>query len=233
VSDPILVFRAVSKVYAIPGGRERFALRDVSVTVGKGRRIAVIGRSGSGKSTFLHLAAGIDEPSRGEVELAGHRIGIMTEGDRTRLRRDAVGLVFQFFYLLPHLSVRDNVLLPRWIAGETDRSGEARAMDLLARVGLEDRAADPVQKLSGGEMQRVAICRALVRRPPLLLADEPTGNLDDESSRAVMDLLLGLSADEGSALVYVTHSVELAALADERWTLVSGSLRVEPPAPGA
>jgi ABC-type lipoprotein export system ATPase subunit len=150
----------------------------------------------------------------------------LSEAERTRLRRDAIGLVFQFFYLLPHLALRDNVALPALIAGEAPAAFEPRVMDLLARVGLADRARDPVQKLSGGEMQRVAIARALLRRPRLLLADEPTGNLDDANGRAVMQLLLALAAEEGTTLLYVTHSREFASLADATWEIHSGVLEI-------
>jgi putative ABC transport system ATP-binding protein len=196
----------------------------VSFEVATGRRVAVVGRSGSGKSTLLHLAAGIDLPTEGAVVVEGRELGRLSDRERTRLRRDAIGLVFQFFHLLPHLSVRDNVALPELIAGGRPAAFEPRVVTLLERVGLPDRAGDPVSKLSGGEMQRVAICRALLRRPRLLLADEPTGNLDDASGRAVMELMLALAAEEGSTLVYVTHSREFAALADETWALQSGVL---------
>jgi putative ABC transport system ATP-binding protein len=225
--DPAaLEFRNVTKRYELDGGAVLDALRGVSFAVPPGRKVAITGRSGSGKSTILHLAAGIDTPSTGEVLVAGRDLARMGEVERSLLRRDGVGLVFQFFHLLPHLSVRDNVLLPAWIAGDRSREAVTRAEDLLARVGLRTRAGDPVVKLSGGEMQRVALCRALLRRPRLLLADEPTGNLDDDNSRAVMDLLLRLAEEEGSALIYVTHSRELAALADETWRIGSGVLEV-------
>ena len=220
----VLTFDKVSKTYRLADGRLHHALHQVSAEVTEGSRIAVIGRSGSGKSTFLHLAAGIDSPSEGRVELLGHDLGALPEAERTRLRRDSIGFVFQFFHLLGHLSVLDNVLLPCWIAGDPVDARRRRAGELLERVGLAARAADNVQKLSGGEMQRVAICRALVRRPTLLLADEPTGNLDDDNSRLVMDLLLRLASEEGSTLVYVTHSLELAGLAGARWRLHSGTL---------
>jgi ABC-type lipoprotein export system ATPase subunit len=220
-----LAFRQVTRTFLREGGAPHDALRDVSFAIEQGRRVAVIGRSGSGKSTLLHLAAGIDLPTRGAVELMGRDLARLPEGEATRIRRDTVGLVFQFFHLLPHLGVLENVLLPAWIAGEGRSAGmEDRGRGLLARVGLEDRAGDSVQKLSGGEMQRVAICRALLRRPRLLLADEPTGNLDDDTGRRVMDLLLELAASERSTLVYVTHSMELAALADVVLRLHSGRL---------
>ena len=221
---PVLAMERASKVYRLAGGASFTALREASAVVATGRAVAVIGRSGSGKSTLLHIAAGIDEPTSGQVRLLGRDLAAMGDRERTLARRASVGLVFQFFHLLPHLPVVDNVLVPALIAGEDPRRHEPRARDLLARVGLETRAAQPVQQLSGGEMQRVAICRALLRRPRLLLADEPTGNLDEENGFRVMELLLGLARDEGSALVYVTHSRELAALADETWRIHSGVL---------
>jgi ABC-type lipoprotein export system ATPase subunit len=221
--DAVLALDRVSRSYALPGGRSHAALSGASLQVPAGRTVSITGRSGSGKSTLLHLAAGIDSPTSGRVLLLGRDLGALGDRERTLARRDAVGLVFQFFHLLPHLSVRDNVLVPALIGGR-EPGDEARAAALLARVGLEGRDAQPVQQLSGGEMQRVAICRALLRRPRLLLADEPTGNLDEVSGLAVMELLLGIAREEGSALVYVTHSRELAGLADEHWRLHDGLL---------
>ncbi len=221
---PALAFDRVSKVYDTFGSNSRFALREVSFAVPEGRKVAVVGRSGSGKSTLLHLAAGIDVPTKGEVRVLDRDLGELSEETRTLLRRDEMGLVFQFFYLMPHLSVRDNVALPALIAGERPVDYGPRVHGLLERVGLADRAEDAVEKLSGGEMQRVAICRALLRRPRLLLADEPTGNLDDENGQMVMDLMLALASEEGTTLLYVTHSREFAALADEIWELHSGVL---------
>lgn len=221
---PALAFRHVSKVYDAAPGAGRFALRDVSFEIPLGTKVAIVGRSGSGKSTLLHLAAGIDVPTQGEVSIGGRNLFSLSERARTLLRRDEVGLVFQFFYLLPHLSVRDNVALPEFIAGVPVSKFDGRVFELLGRVGLLDRAGDNIQKLSGGEMQRVAICRALLRKPRLLLADEPTGNLDDDNSQLVMDLMLKLASEEGSTLVYVTHSPDLASLADQVWKLHSGVL---------
>jgi ABC-type lipoprotein export system ATPase subunit len=218
----VLTFRDVRRDYATAGGAVLHALRGVSGEVPPQAAIAVTGRSGSGKSTLLHLAAGIDEPTGGEVILLGRPLGPLPDRERTRLRRDGVGLVFQFFHLLPHLSALDNVLVPALVAGDPRREAERRARALLARVGLAERERDGVEKLSGGERQRVALCRALLRRPRLVLADEPTGNLDEENGQRVMDLLLGVAREEGSAVLYVTHSRELALLADEVWTLHSG-----------
>jgi ABC-type lipoprotein export system ATPase subunit len=224
VIPPVLSFHGVSREYRSAGGAVLRALRDASGDVLPGQVVAVTGRSGSGKSTLLHLAAGIDAPSAGEVLLMGRPLAALSDRERTMLRRDHVGLVFQFFHLLPHLSGLENVLVPALVAGDPPGPSETRARALLARVGLDGRADDPVQKLSGGELQRVALCRALLRRPRVLLADEPTGNLDEETGRAVLDLLLGLARGEGSAVLYVTHSAELAAAADTVWTLHSGVL---------
>jgi ABC-type lipoprotein export system ATPase subunit len=223
-SGPVLSFRGVSRVYRQACGTALHALRDVTCDVAPGRRVSLMGRSGSGKSTFLHLAAGIDLPSEGSVSVLGRDLAALSERDRTLLRRDGIGQVFQFFHLLPQLSVRDNVALPEMIAGGRHADYQPRVRELLARVDLAGRAGDPVRNLSGGEMQRVALCRALLRKPRLLLADEPTGNLDDENGRLVMDLLLELAAEEGTALVYVTHDTELASLADETWRIHSGIL---------
>jgi putative ABC transport system ATP-binding protein len=221
---PLLAFLGVSKSYPRDSGAPLHALRDASCEIAAGERVAITGRSGSGKSTFLHLAAGIDVPTSGRVEASGRDLAALSERQRTLHRRDQVGLVFQFFHLLPHLSVHDNVALPEMIAAGRPAAYEPRVRELLEQVGLADRARDPAQKLSGGEMQRVAICRALVRRPALLLADEPTGNLDDATGRQVMELLLRLTAAEGSTLVYVTHDLELAALAGRRLRIHSGLL---------
>lgn len=167
--------------------------------------------------------AGIETPTAGSVRVQGQELSTLSDRDRSLLRRDNVGLVFQFFHLVPHLSVAENVQLPAMIAG--DLSGyRQRARELLERVELADRAGDAVDQLSGGEMQRVAICRALLRRPAILLADEPTGNLDDATGRLVMELMSELVGEQGVTLVYVTHSEELAAGADRTLRLKSGSL---------
>ncbi len=224
MSDSALSFDDVSKRYGDSGVGVRTALAAVSFDVARGETIAIVGRSGSGKSTLLHLAAGIDLPTSGRVRAFGRDLAGMTERERARFRRDDVGLVFQFFHLMPHLSVRENVALPALIARSKPAVFEPRVRDLLERVSLADRAKDSVQELSGGEMQRVAICRALVRRPRLLLADEPTGNLDDLTGRSVMDLMMQLVSDEGATLVFVTHSAEMASRADTVWSLHSGRL---------
>ena len=224
MSDPVLSFRGVSKFYDQADGGVRRVLRDITIDFFLGSTAAIVGRSGSGKSTFLHLAAGIDLPTGGEIWMLGKNIADLSDRGRTLQRRETVGMVFQFFHLLPHLNVQDNVALPELIAGGRPSEFERRVVGLLERVGLGDRSKEAVHKLSGGEMQRVAICRALLRKPRLLLADEPTGNLDDSNARLVMDLLLRLAAEEGSTLIYVTHDHDLASLADEIWHLHSGIL---------
>lgn len=222
-----LSFHNVAKVFPNEDGIQHSVLKNITFDVPTGQKIAIIGRSGSGKSTLLHLAAGIDVPSTGDIWIGGKNIATFSESQRTQLRRNQIGLVFQFFYLLPHLSVADNVALPDLIAGVSQKEFLPRVMELLKKVGLDHRAGDTVQKLSGGEMQRIALCRAILRKPTLLLADEPTGNLDDENSRLVMDLLFELTSENKSTLLYVTHSQELAAKADKTWTLHGGNFDMQ------
>lgn len=222
MEPPALEFEKVTRRFPAPSGEPRTVLADLDLTVAAGESVAVVGRSGTGKSTFLHLAAGIDRPSAGAIRVAGREISDLAEPARAALRRDHIGLVFQFFHLLPHLDVAENVALPAMIAGEAPPAG--RVDELLARVDLTDRRHDAVTTLSGGEQQRVALCRALLRRPKLLLADEPTGNLDDETGRRVFDLLLSLVAADGATLVLVTHSPELAARADRALRMRGGAL---------
>lgn len=227
--DDILRLESVGMAWDDVGseGVGRTVLDGVDLRLGRGEAVALVGRSGSGKSTLLHVAAGIAVPTTGRVVLAGHDLVNAGEESRTRLRRDHVGLVFQFFHLLPHLSLRENVAVPGWIAGDDPERTRERTDRLLGRVGLLDRAGDAVGRLSGGEQQRVALCRALLRAPALVLADEPTGSLDDRTGSEVMDLLLELVRDEGGSLLYVTHSRELAARADRSWRLVDGRLQAE------
>jgi putative ABC transport system ATP-binding protein len=211
----------VSKEYA-EGGESRRVLHEAELSVEEGEFVAIRGRSGSGKSTVLNLVAGIDRPSSGEVVVDGVPLGALSPTERTLFRRDHVGIVFQFFNLIPTLDVLENVLLPAELAGE--RSGRARALELLDRVGLADRAASFPDRLSGGEQQRVAIARALVRGPRLLLADEPTGNLDDATSATVLGLLDALTRQAGRTLLLATHSREVAALADRVLTIDQGRI---------
>lgn len=221
-TTPALRMEGASKSYRRPGGPPLVALHPASLTLEPGTATAVVGRSGSGKTTLLHLAAGIDVPDQGRVQVAGRELGRMGDRERALFRRDHVGMVFQFFRLLAHLTVEENVTLPARIAGDLARH-RPRARKLLERVGLGDRAGDRIDGLSGGEQQRVAICRALLRSPSLILADEPTGALDDESAAVVMELILEIAAEEGKTLLYVTHSPVAAALAERTLELASGA----------
>jgi putative ABC transport system ATP-binding protein len=208
-------------------GRElRHVLLDASLEVGEGEFVAIRGRSGSGKSTVLNLVAGIDLPSSGEIYFGETALSRLGAHERTLLRRDQIGFVFQFFNLIPTLRVLENVLLPAELSGRDSagRDGARRAAELLERVGLADRAASYPDRLSGGEQQRVAIARALVRDPRLVLADEPTGNLDDATGAAVMGLLDAITRRSGKTLLLATHSREVAALADRVLTIEGGRL---------
>ena len=182
--------------------------------------MAIRGRSGSGKSTVLNLVAGIDRPTSGEIFFGETALGRLSPRERTLLRRDQMGFVFQFFNLIPTLSVLENVLLPAELAGLRGLRG--RALELLERVGLGDRPGAFPDRLSGGEQQRVAIARALVRDPRLVLADEPTGNLDDATGASVLELLDSVTRRAGKTLLLVTHSREVAALADRELTIEGG-----------
>jgi predicted ABC-type transport system involved in lysophospholipase L1 biosynthesis ATPase subunit len=198
------------------------ALRDVDLDVGAGELVALVGRSGSGKSTLLHLAGGLDQPDDGTVRFDGRDLAPLSIGDRAKLRRRDIGFVFQFFHLIPTLTVRENVELPLLLDGVKP---DGRVRDLLDHVELAHRADHLPGELSGGEMQRAAIARALVARPRLLLADEPTGNLDSTTGAAVLDLLISEVRGNGVALVLVTHDDEVAARADRTHTLLDGRLQ--------
>jgi putative ABC transport system ATP-binding protein len=195
-------------------------LHPTSFRIDRGRAVAITGPSGSGKSTLLGLIAGLDAPTSGSIRLDGTDITRIGEEELARLRGEMVGIVFQFFHLLPSLTAFENVLVPLEIAGARRPSDRARA--LLADVGLVDRGHHYPSQLSGGEQQRVAIARALANDPPIVLADEPTGNLDSATGRQVIDLLMAVNRTRGRTLVLVTHDPELAALADEIIVLRDG-----------
>ncbi len=228
MNETPLIFRDVSLQYVRGDARPSPVLDRVSFGLPAATSVALVGTSGSGKSTLLHLAAGILTPSSGSIELAGQEISALDEKSRTLLRRRNLGLVFQFFHLLPHLSVAENIALPAWVAGGGNPEVDARLDHLLQRVGLDDRRDDAVGRLSGGEMQRIAICRALLLKPRIVLADEPTGSLDEKTGGSIMDLLLEMVADDGGSLLYVTHDRDLAARADHLWHLHDGRLATEP-----
>jgi putative ABC transport system ATP-binding protein len=189
------------------------ALRGVDARVADGEFVAIMGPSGSGKSTLLHILGGLDRPTAGTVAIHGRRYDDLPDKELTRLRGEVFGFVFQFFNLLPTLTAAENVLLPALVAGEPPSDYADRVDQLLALVGLRDRAAHRPSEMSGGEQQRVAIARALLRRPQVLLADEPTGNLDSTSGGVVLGLLRTL-VDDGQTVVMVTHDAGAAALAD-------------------
>ncbi len=190
------------------------ALDGVSLDIAAGEMVAIMGPSGSGKSTMLHLLGALETPTHGEISLGGRRYDNLGDAGLTRLRRERIGFVFQFFNLLPALSAEENVLLPGLISGRRDEATRDRARSLLARVGLSHRTTHLPSELSGGEQQRVSIARALLTEPALLLADEPTGNLDSRSSAQVLELLRDLNRDEGQTLVIVTHDPGAAAIAE-------------------
>jgi len=200
-------------------------LDGIDLAIRRGEFVAILGPSGSGKSTLLALMAGLDRPSEGEVVLDGERIDTMTEDRLALLRRHKVGFVFQSFQLLGNLTARENVLLPLELLGARDARG--RVEGLLAAVGLAERGHHYPSQLSGGEQQRVALARAFAPRPALLLADEPTGNLDGATGRRVLDLLTDLRAETGATLVLVTHDPAVAGRADRRVHLVDGRIARE------
>jgi putative ABC transport system ATP-binding protein len=200
----------------------------IDLTIAQGEAVAIVGPSGSGKSTLLGLLAGLDRPSEGSVLVLGQPLEALDEDGLALLRRDHLGFVFQTFQLLTNLTARENVLLPLELHGVRDAA--ARCDELLARVGLGARGHHYPSQLSGGEQQRVALARAFAPRPHILLADEPTGNLDPKTGSAVLDLLLELREQFGSTLVVVTHDERIAARADRRIRIDTGKLSAEPPA---
>lgn len=210
------------------GGASRDVLRGVSFEVKSGELVAIVGRSGSGKSTLLNLIAGIDRPSRGSVRIGGRDISALNERDRTLFRRASVGFVFQFFNLLPTLTVEENVRLPLELGPGSRGAGREPARKLLQAVGLGDRAHDFPDHLSGGEQQRVAIARALVHAPALVLADEPTGALDAENGGRILELLVSLARHGGTTVLLVTHSADVARAADRTLVVEAGGIARAP-----
>jgi putative ABC transport system ATP-binding protein len=212
-ADPAIRAAGLTKVYR-QGETEVRALDGVDLEVGRGEMVAIMGPSGSGKSTLLHIIGALDSPTAGTVAISGRRYDGLDDNELTLLRRDSIGFVFQFFNLLPTLTAEENVLLPALIAGEGDEARRRRAGELLDRVGLAGRADHLPTQLSGGEQQRVSIARALLLEPQLVLADEPTGNLDSRSEAEVLGLLRELNQSEGHTIVIVTHDPAAAAIGD-------------------
>lgn len=214
----------MSKSFA--GPRNKTVLSGISLDVGQGEYIAVMGESGIGKSTLLNLIAGLDRPDAGNVSLGGTDLTALDDDALTVLRRQHMGFVFQAFHVLPYLSVAQNVALPLALNGVADADMQARVAHMLAEVGLGEHATSMPRELSGGETQRVAIARALVHRPHLVLADEPTGNLDPESAAQVLELLRQCVKEEGAAGILITHSRAAAATADRIYMLTGSGLKV-------
>ena len=214
----------VRKVYP-QGDNEIIALAGISLDIAKGSFAVIMGPSGSGKSTLLHLIGGLDRPSSGELLIDGRLIGQLADDQVTLFRRRKIGFVFQFFNLLPTLTALENVALPLVLDGRSKVEAQERARTLLQKVGLEERKKHLPEELSGGEIQRVAMARALAFDPPILLADEPTGNLDSKNGEAILSLLRRISREDGCTVVMVTHSEEAAGYGDRRIYLRDG--RVE------
>jgi ABC-type lipoprotein export system ATPase subunit len=228
--SPVLQLVSVDKTYR-RGGEPVRVLVDFDLTLQAGEFVVVTGPSGAGKSTLLHVAGGLDAPDSGTVAVAGQDMWSMSPGARAAFRRRNLGFVFQFFNLVPMLTAVENVSLPLVLDGLPVRKADARAEELLHRVGLGNRARHRPAELSGGQMQRVAVARALVARPSMVLADEPTGNLDSQSSIEVLDLLRSLSDEDGTAVVMVTHDPTAACYGSRELHLVDGrvdGVEVEP-----
>lgn len=225
----VLGLDGVEKIYN-PGTPARVAvLEGADLSLAAGQVAALVAPSGAGKSTLLHVAGLLDRPGAGEVRIEGRAVTGLDERVRTLLRRDAIGFVYQFHHLLPEFSALENVALPQRAAGAPKAAAEARARELLESVGLGHRLAHRPGELSGGEQQRVALARALANRPRLLLADEPTGNLDPETSAQMFEMLMGLVRETGLAALIATHNPELAGRMDRRLRLEAGRI-VEMPA---
>lgn len=226
MEDVLIRVRGLTKTY-IEGEKPRRVLDGVDLDIAAGEFFVMLGRSGSGKSTLLNLISGVDRADAGTIWVGETQVTGLDERSLTLFRRNRIGIVFQFFNLIPTLTVMENVTLPLELGGRARRDAEKRAQVLLDRVGLGDRGSAFPDKLSGGEQQRVAIARALVHEPQVVLADEPTGNLDEETGRTVLALLLELTRDTGRTLVMATHSPDIVPFADRVGQLHDGKLTVQ------
>ena len=221
MAEILLSAEALTKAYR-SGDKDLVVLDHVSFTVEQGSRLAIIGPSGSGKTTLLGLCAGLDVPTNGTVSLMGFKLNAMSEDDRAYLRNQYTGFIFQNFQLLSTLTAIENVMVPLELRGE--RNVHPKAKELLVRVGLGDRLHHYPSQLSGGEQQRVAIARAFVTSPKILFADEPTGNLDEDNAKQIVDLLFGINGEEKTTIVIVTHNLELAQKTDRILQMKGGKI---------
>lgn len=222
-ANSFIRFENITKTFR-EGDQERVVLQGVNAEIARGEFVAIVGRSGSGKSTLLNLLAGLDTPTRGDIFIGDLNIAKLNDNDRTLFRRKHIGFVFQFFNLIPTLTVRENILMTAELAGWKESDAHAQANRLLDAVGLRERANIFPDKLSGGEQQRVAIARALCADAELILADEPTGNLDAETGTHILKLLTTLAREKNKTLVMVTHSSEIAEQADRVLRMEDGKL---------
>ncbi len=220
----MLSAKGIHKTYVL-GKRSLEVLRGVDVELQRGDFLAMRGASGAGKSTLLHLLGGLDSPNQGEIHLAGRNLASLSRRELARMRNEEVGFIFQAYYLLPELDALENVCLPARMARTPAPQAEARGRELLARVGLKERMEHKPYELSGGEQQRVAIARALINEPDLILADEPTGNLDSHTGQEIMELLCALRTEKQTTLVMATHDARLAARAPKVIELVDGQIQ--------
>jgi ABC-type lipoprotein export system ATPase subunit len=224
MNEPLLLAKGIHKTYFL-GQRALEVLRGVDVELRRGDFLAVRGASGAGKSTLLHLLGGLDAPTEGEIQFGGRNLATLPRRDLARLRNKEVGFIFQAYYLLPELDALENVCLPARMARTPAAQAEARGRELLARVGLQERVEHKPYELSGGEQQRVAIARALMNEPDLILADEPTGNLDSHTGQEIIELLCSLRAEKQTTLVMATHDARIAARAPKVMELVDGEVK--------
>ncbi|KAA3618798.1 MAG: ABC transporter ATP-binding protein [Calditrichaeota bacterium] len=220
--QPILITSNLKKSYSLGSRHSITVLENVDMVIRRGEVIAIIGHSGVGKSTLLHLIGALDRPDSGSVEIDGHSVFGYDDNTLARFRNLEVGFIFQFHHLLQEFSALENVMMPALISGKKLRDCESRAIHLLDKVGLKDRSQHKPGELSGGEQQRVAVARALMNRPKLILADEPSGNLDRNSANELHQLLWNLSREEAQTIIVVTHNMELAKMADRRIRLQEG-----------
>ena len=223
MSEPLLWAKGVHKTYLL-GKRALEVLRGVDLELNAGDCLALRGASGAGKSTLLYMLGGLDIPTQGEIRLRGRNLATLGRGDLARLRNEEVGFIFQAYYLLPELDALENVCLPARMARKPAARAEQRGRELLERVGLKDRLEHKPYELSGGEQQRVAIARALINEPDVILADEPTGNLDSHTGDEIIDLLVALRAEKQTTLVLATHDARVAARAPRVIELVDGQV---------